>query len=80
MLLIISQFLKKQNPVHLILRIGSVYAGLLAVFAILLIRGGIQPTVSFDRTVEGLLVGAITAILQTLIGAMFLGQMKKTDS
>ena len=80
MLHIISQFLEKQNPVHLLLRIGLCYSGSLAVLAIILIRFGVQNSLYFDRRVEVVLVAAITAFLQTLIGAWFLFKMKKTSS
>jgi len=80
MLHIITQFLKKQNPVHLILRFGLFYAGTLAIWAIILIRADAQIALYNDRRIEWLLVSAITAFLQSLIGAWFLTKMKKTDS
>ncbi|MBQ3054819.1 MAG: hypothetical protein IJC88_01810 [Oscillospiraceae bacterium] len=80
MLHIITQFLKKQNPVYLILRFGLSYAGILAICAIVLIRSGPQFTLFYGHRIEWLLVSAITAVLQTLIGAWFLSKMEKTGS
>lgn len=74
MLHIISQFLKKQNPVHLLMRIGLIYAGVLAVWAIVLIRFEAHHTLYRDRWVEAVLVASISAFFQTLIGAWFLSK------
>jgi len=80
MLHIISQSFKKQNPVHLILRIGLIYAGFLAVCAIVLMRYDVNAIILYDRKIEWLLVSSITAFLQTMIGACFLSKLKKTSS
>lgn len=68
MKLIITQFLQKQNPRIFLLRFGLSYSGILAILSIVFQRQTVGLFTSHYQSAELLLVAAITAFLQTLIG------------
>ncbi len=72
---IITHFLKKHNPGILVLRFGLAYSGFLALTVILLLSKG----TSYYQYVELVLVAAIAAFFQTLIGYTFLTLGIKKD-
>lgn len=76
---IITHFLKKQNPKFFLLRFGLCYSGILALTTILLLRAESQFFSAQYQNAEFLLVCAITAFLQTLIGYGFLCFCMKKD-
>ncbi len=78
MKIIITQFLQKQNPKLVLLRFGLSYSGVLAMLSIFFQHQMTKIFTSHYQTAELLLVAAITALLQTLIGYGILAySMKK---
>ncbi len=68
MKLIITHFFEKRNPKLVLLRFGLSYSGVLAMLSIIFQKQTSQLFTSHHKTAELLLVAAITAFLQTLIG------------